>query len=145
MFVINTEESGWPLRGTRPLRGIKEEGEILTDAYVDPILSGRTIPGGWAETYKLTLRKQLGVDHPDTLCSMNNLAEVLSRQGNYAEAEAMHQQTLKLKDDVLGKDHPNTLRRMMGLAVGLSQQGKYAEAEALRLWHPASIPRRPDR
>jgi Tetratricopeptide repeat len=112
---------------------------------VDPVRGGRAIPGGWAGTYKLTLRKQLGVDHPDTLCSMNNLAEVLSQQGNYAEAEAMHQQTLKLKEDVLGKDHPNTLSSMIGLAVGLSQQGKYAEAEALRLWHPASAPQRPDR
>ena len=41
-------------------------------------------------------------DHPDTLQSMNNLAVSLSEQGKYAEAEAMHQQTLQLRETVLG-------------------------------------------
>lgn len=33
--------------------------------------------------------------------SINNLAGVLSRQGKYKEAEAMHRQTLALKEKVL--------------------------------------------
>ena len=32
----------------------------------------------------------LGKEHPLTLISMNNLVLVLSRQGNYEEAEEMH-------------------------------------------------------
>jgi hypothetical protein len=37
-----------------------------------------------------------GEEHPRTLTSMNNLAQALSGQGKYAEAEAMHRQTLAL-------------------------------------------------
>ena len=33
--------------------------------------------------------KVLGKEHPSTLTSMNNLAEVLSRQGKYDEAERL--------------------------------------------------------
>lgn len=36
----------------------------------------------------------LGKDRPDTLSSMNNLAEYLRQQGKYAEAEVMHQRVL---------------------------------------------------
>lgn len=34
--------------------------------------------------------KVLGCDHPDTLKSVNNLADMLYRLGKYNEAEAMH-------------------------------------------------------
>jgi tetratricopeptide (TPR) repeat protein len=63
---------------------------------------------------------------------MINLAESLCQQGKYAEAEAMHRQTLQLQETVLGKDHPDTLASMMNLASSLDSQGKYAEAEAIR-------------
>ena len=41
----------------------------------------------------------LGKEHPSTLTSMNNLAEVLHRQGNYEEAERIHQQELALREE----------------------------------------------
>ena len=45
--------------------------------------------------HTLDLRKKvLGEMHPSTLDSMNNLAEVLRRQGKYEEAEQMQRQTL---------------------------------------------------
>jgi Flp pilus assembly protein TadD len=62
---------------------------------------------------------------------MNNLALSLRQQGKYAEAEAMHRQTLQLREMVLGKEHPDTLGSMNNLALSLRQQGKYAEAEAM--------------
>jgi tetratricopeptide (TPR) repeat protein len=73
----------------------------------------------------------LGKEHPDTLTSMNNLANSLRRQGKYAEAEALDRQTLQLMETVLGKEHPDTLTSMNNLANSLRRQGKYAEAEAL--------------
>ncbi|KFY65112.1 hypothetical protein V496_02801 [Pseudogymnoascus sp. VKM F-4515 (FW-2607)] len=48
----------------------------------------------------------------------------------YPEAEAMHRQTLQLKETVLGNDHPSTLTSLNNLAKSLGQQGKYTEAEA---------------
>jgi len=70
----------------------------------------------------------LGKDHPSTLTSMNNLAEVLLCQGKYSEAEQMHQQTLKLRERVLGKGHPFTLDSMNNLAEAARHLGKYKEA-----------------
>ena len=37
-----------------------------------------------------TIRKMAGAEDPSTLMSMNNLANALSNQGKYAEAEEMH-------------------------------------------------------
>jgi hypothetical protein len=34
--------------------------------------------------------KELGVNHPDTLTSVSNLASVLERQGRYEEAELIN-------------------------------------------------------
>jgi tetratricopeptide (TPR) repeat protein len=62
---------------------------------------------------------------------MKNLAEALSSQGNYAEAEEMHRETLALSVKVLGKEHPETLVSMSNLAKTLSSQGNYAEAEEM--------------
>jgi tetratricopeptide (TPR) repeat protein len=75
--------------------------------------------------------EKIGKEHPDTLTSMNNLAEALSNQGKYAEAEVIFQETLALREKVLGKEHPNTLMSMSNLAQTLSYQGKYAEAEVI--------------
>ncbi|KAJ4176776.1 hypothetical protein NW767_015336 [Fusarium falciforme] len=40
----------------------------------------------------------LGKEHPDTLDSMDNLAEALRNQGKYEEAEQMHRQALALRE-----------------------------------------------
>ena len=46
-------------------------------------------------------RKVSGPEHPHTLTSMSNLAQVLSSQGRHVEAEQMHQQMLELKKEAL--------------------------------------------
>jgi prophage maintenance system killer protein len=73
----------------------------------------------------------LGKEHPYTLTSMNNLANLLSNQGKYEQAEEMHRQALRLKEAVLGKEHPSTLTSMNNLANFLSNQGKYEQAEEM--------------
>jgi len=75
--------------------------------------------------------KVLGKEHPDTLNSMNSLANVLGNQGKYEETEQMNRQTLKLKEKVLGKEHLRTLDSMDNLALVLRRQGKYKEAEQM--------------
>jgi tetratricopeptide (TPR) repeat protein len=75
--------------------------------------------------------KILGKEHPDTLNSMNNLAEVLDSQGKYKEAEEMHQRTLELQEKVLGKEHPETMTSMNNLSLALYRQSKYDEAEEM--------------
>jgi tetratricopeptide (TPR) repeat protein len=62
---------------------------------------------------------------------MSNLAQMLSSQGKYEEAEAMNRQTLVLSEKALGPEHPSTLTSMGNWAGVLSSQGKYKEAEAM--------------
>jgi guanine nucleotide-binding protein subunit alpha len=59
--------------------------------------------------------KVLGVDHPDTLTSVNNLAVVLRNQGKYGEAESMSGRALAGTGKVLGVDHPSTLTSVSNL------------------------------
>ncbi|KAK3176512.1 hypothetical protein OEA41_007835 [Lepraria neglecta] len=93
--------------------------------------------GRWSEAYKMQAfhfrrtEKMLGKEHPNTLTSINNLALVLSSQGNYEEAERIDRQALALRERVLGKEHPDTLGSMNNLASVLSRQSKYEEAEKI--------------
>ncbi|KIX10312.1 uncharacterized protein Z518_01394 [Rhinocladiella mackenziei CBS 650.93] len=76
-------------------------------------------------------QKVLGMEHPDTLASMNNLAAVLSHQGKYDEAERILRDVLEITQKVLGMEHPSTLTNMNNLAAVLSDRGKYDEAEQM--------------
>ena len=57
----------------------------------------------------------LGPEHPDTLTSVSNLGLVLSSQGKFEDAEAMHQQALEGSEKVLGPEHPDTLTSINNL------------------------------
>jgi tetratricopeptide (TPR) repeat protein len=78
-----------------------------------------------------TSQRELGFEHPNTLTSMNNLANMLSNRGKYEEAKEMHQQELAICEKVLRKEHPDTLMSINNLANVLSNQGKYKEAEEM--------------
>lgn len=73
----------------------------------------------------------LGLEHPDTLGSVNNLGSVLSSQGGHEEAEAMHRQVLETREKALGREHPYTLGGVDNLGNVLSRQGKYEEAKVM--------------
>ncbi|KAF2205150.1 TPR-like protein [Delitschia confertaspora ATCC 74209] len=93
--------------------------------------------GKYKEAEKLNRRalegykKELGVQHPDTLTSMSNLAEMLLSQGKYKEAEKLSRQALEGYEKELGVQHPNMLRSMKILVLAQQYQGKYNEAEKL--------------
>jgi hypothetical protein len=50
----------------------------------------------------------LGLQHPDTLRSMNNLAEVLGAQGHVKKARALQEEALELSRRVRTREHPET-------------------------------------
>jgi len=77
-------------------------------------------------------RRVLGEDHPDTLASMNNLAQTLSRQGDLSAARGLAEQALAAQRRVLGEDHPDTLISMGNLAATLSSQGDLGAARELQ-------------
>ena len=73
----------------------------------------------------------LGVEHPDTLKTLNNLAGVYKAQGRFDEAEALVKRALAAYERVLGREHPSTLATLNNLALLYNQQGRYGEAEPL--------------
>ncbi len=75
--------------------------------------------------------KVLGLEHPDILNGINNLALVLHDQGKYEESEEMNRRAVKGKEKVLGVDHPDTLVTVINLALVLRHQGKYQESEEM--------------
>lgn len=82
--------------------------------------------------HTLALREGiLGREHPDTLCSLNNLSEALREQGQYKEAEQIQRETLALRERVLGPEHPQTLDSMNNLAELFREQEKDDEAEQM--------------
>src|SRR5216683_3015672 len=82
------------------------------------------------EQQSLEIRKHfLGPEHPDTLNSMNDLADALNHDGHYAEAVKLNRETLEIRRHVLGPENPDTLNSMDNLGDALWADGHYAEAE----------------
>ena len=77
------------------------------------------------------LERVLGMENPDTLMIVNNLAGLLDSKGDYAGAETLCRQALEGKERVLGKDHPDTLTSLNNLASLLKSKGDYTGAEPL--------------
>jgi hypothetical protein len=50
----------------------------------------------------------LGLEHPETLGSVNNLALLLQAKGDLAAAEPLYRRALEGYRRVLGEEHPST-------------------------------------
>ena len=75
--------------------------------------------------------KVLGLEHPDTLISINNLASTYRDQGRWKEAEELEVQVMETRKRVLREEHPDTLTSMANLASTFWNQGRWKEAEEL--------------
>ena len=71
----------------------------------------------------------LGPEHPSTLGSVNNLATLLYRKGDYAGAQPLVERALEARERVLGPEHPSTLASVHNLAALLESKGDYAGAQ----------------
>jgi Tfp pilus assembly protein PilF len=63
--------------------------------------------------------------------SVSRFGLVLSNQGKYEDAEAMHRRALEAQEKVLGHDYPHTFTSVDNLGIVLLSQGRYEEAEAM--------------
>ena len=59
------------------------------------------------------------------------MAGNLDRQGQYAQAQPLHEKALEIHRRLLTDDHPDTAISYGTLAANLSAQGKYAQAQPL--------------
>ena len=62
----------------------------------------------------------LGPDHPDTLASMDNLADAYSWAARHSDAIALRQRFWRTGRHGFGPDHPETLARVRDLAELIS-------------------------
>jgi len=87
-----------------------------------------------AETLLLAALKEaekFGNQDPRLATSLNNLAELYRAQGNYEQAEPLHQRALAIWEKALGPEHLDVGASLNNLAGLYHAQGNYAEAEPL--------------
>ena len=73
--------------------------------------------------------RTLGAEHPDTLGSVNNLAECLEAMGQLKDAEALYRRALEARERTLGAEHPSTL------AAQSTDLARSAPSVASTIWH----------
>jgi tetratricopeptide (TPR) repeat protein/predicted Ser/Thr protein kinase len=83
---------------------------------------------GLLEQARTIRQTVLGVDHPDTLGTMSNLAVGYGAAGRLPEALPLFEETLQLRKAKLGPDHPDTLTSMHNLATAYRVAGRLSEA-----------------
>jgi len=93
--------------------------------------------------------KALGPEHPDVARSLNNLAALYWKKGDYAKAEPLYQRALAIREKTLGPEHPDVALSLNNLANLYYDKGDYAKAEplhqrALAIREKALGPEHPD-
>jgi tetratricopeptide (TPR) repeat protein len=78
-------------------------------------------------------RDVLGGEHPETLRSLNRLANAFWYQQRYGEAEPLYLELVEGRTRVLGEAHPDTLTAQYDLASCYIGLEKYEEMEELSL------------
>ncbi|KAJ5946145.1 hypothetical protein N7454_002984 [Penicillium verhagenii] len=90
-----------------------------------------------AEEFGLALietgKRVQGVNHPDTLACMSNLAVLYKDLGLLKEAEELGLEVTETRKRVLGIEHPETLIGMSNLVIVYQGLGRFKEAEELGL------------
>ncbi|KAJ7794120.1 hypothetical protein B0H13DRAFT_2298720 [Mycena leptocephala] len=95
--------------------------------------------GKYKKTEKLlkeVLKKQkqlLGDNHPDTLCTMGNLANTYLGLGEHQKAKELNVVVLEKQKQHLGDNHPDILRTMGNLASTYSDLGEHQKAKELKV------------
>jgi 3-methyladenine DNA glycosylase/8-oxoguanine DNA glycosylase/tetratricopeptide (TPR) repeat protein len=79
--------------------------------------------------------KSLGNENPDTLTSLNDLANLLTDKRDYEKAEALYRRALEVRERVLGLEHPDTLVTVNNIGNLLDRfRSKEAETFHRRAW-----------
>src|SRR5207302_10561494 len=93
------------------------------------------------ETFRLRRARQ-GVDHPETLVSMSNLAAAYRAVGRRDEALPLWEEALRLGRGRLGPGHSTTLNLMDNLAAGYGAARRPDRALPLLIEAAAGFERR---
>jgi len=73
-------------------------------------------------------RDTLGINHPETVMILNNIAGLHFANGDLEEAESVYRQALTTWETVFGLEHPNVALGQSNLAQTLKDVGEFEEA-----------------
>lgn len=102
---------------------------------------GRTfyLKGDWSASEKchleaLSIReKVLGKEHYDYVVSLNNVAFMNEKLGNYEKAEPLYLEAIAILGKTVGKEHLAYAKCLNSLAILYQQMGLYEKAEPIQL------------
>ena len=77
------------------------------------------------------VRERLGPMNPETATIANNLGTLLLLQQDWASAEPVFREVLRIRAAALGAGHPDTAGAQLGLALALNKLGGFDEARQL--------------
>ena len=97
----------------RPMMGLRFWALLFLNYLGDSAAQASVI----GEQLLADQERLLGLDHPDTLYSRNNLALAYQEAGRTEEAISLQEQTLTARERIQGPDHPSTLNSRDNLAT----------------------------
>ena len=75
------------------------------------------------------LQQAFGSNHPEVATSLYDLAELYLMQSNYAKAEPLYQQALRIRQYVLLPNHPDIATLLEGYSNLLERMNRTSEAK----------------
>ena len=104
----------------------------LADAYPSPQHESRALWMKYLPHARTALESSEATSNMQAKSDLlSKIGRSLSDLGKYQESEAIHRQTLEIREQVLGKTHLLTLHSLNNLAESIRQQGKYNDARQL--------------
>lgn len=94
-------------------------GAMRKEAEAEPL---------WRRAYEIR-RKNLGVEHPESIGSGDKLALCMMAEGKFADAEPILRKSLAHREAYYGPEDPSIMPSLHHLAAFYLAQRKYAEAE----------------
>jgi tetratricopeptide (TPR) repeat protein len=122
-----------------PIRELKRIPEDTDDIWCNEGRPNRTEDNNSGNAGEIcvqaveTQKMVLGLERPDTLFAMHNLAVTYWFQGQYNDAEKLGVQVVQCQKRILGLEHPDTLSAMENLGQIYSRQERWKEAEELEV------------
>src|SRR5258708_5197131 len=80
---------------------------------------------------QIILEQALGEEHPDSLATINHLADAYRKEAKTILAETFYNDVLAVRRRVLGEGHPAVAQTFHGMAQLSCDQSQYTYAEEL--------------
>lgn len=84
-----------------------------------------------AEKALRTAEQTFGPRSAEAALSLNNLALIRKKQGDYEQAAGLYKRSLDIAESLVGEKHPDLLVSFNNLAMTYEAMGKYEEADAI--------------